>query len=76
VQLNQTELNLRGKFLTDAEGRCSHHQTLYYPTGWAGRPDVESGGRHPYCPAHIHFIVSGDGYEAITTEIFVEGDPI
>src|ERR1700761_6832057 len=27
--------------------------------------------RHPYRPAHIHFIVSADGYRPLTTHIFV-----
>lgn len=31
-------------------------------------------GRHPYRPAHIHFIVSAEGYQPIITEIFVKGD--
>ena len=25
-------------------------------------------------PAHIHFIVSADGFEPVTTHLFVEGD--
>ncbi len=31
-------------------------------------------GRHPYRPAHIHFIVSAEGYRPIVTQIFAEGD--
>ncbi|HXV41874.1 MAG TPA: intradiol ring-cleavage dioxygenase [Anaerolineae bacterium] len=80
VQLpNQTELNLRGKFLTDAEGRYAFRtiKPSYYPIPMDGPVGqmLKAAGRHPYRPAHIHFIVSADGYEAITTEIFVEGDP-
>ncbi len=30
--------------------------------------------RHPYRPAHIHFIVSNPGYETLVTQVFVEGD--
>jgi catechol 1,2-dioxygenase len=26
--------------------------------------------RHPYRPAHIHLIVTRDGYKPITTQIF------
>ena len=29
--------------------------------------------RHPYRPAHIHFIVSSPGYRTLTTHIFVAG---
>jgi len=32
-------------------------------------------GRHPYRPAHVHFIVSAEGYKAVITELFAEGDP-
>jgi hydroxyquinol 1,2-dioxygenase len=31
-------------------------------------------GRHPYRPAHIHFIVGADGFAPVTTHIFVSGD--
>ena len=32
-------------------------------------------GRHPYRPAHLHYIVSAPGYESLTTHIFVPDDP-
>jgi len=32
-------------------------------------------GRHPMRPAHIHFIIGAAGFETVTTDIFVEGDP-
>jgi hydroxyquinol 1,2-dioxygenase len=31
-------------------------------------------GRHPYRPAHIHFVVSAEGYRPLVTQIFAEGD--
>ena len=31
--------------------------------------------RHPYRPAHIHFIVTAPGHRALTTHIFVAGSP-
>jgi catechol 1,2-dioxygenase len=80
VQLpDQTGLNLRGKFRTDAEGRYAFRtiKPSYYPIpldGPVGQMLI-AAGRHPYRPAHIHFIVSAPGYEAVTTELFVEGDP-
>src|SRR4029077_6880228 len=30
--------------------------------------------RHPWRPAHIHFVVSADGYEPVTTHIFDRTD--
>jgi catechol 1,2-dioxygenase len=31
---------------------------------------LESTGRHPWRPAHVHMIVSAPGYEPVTTHIF------
>jgi hydroxyquinol 1,2-dioxygenase len=36
---------------------------------------LDATHRHPYRPAHIHFIVTAPGYEALTTHIFVAGSP-
>ena len=30
-------------------------------------------GRHPFRPAHIHFIVSAEGYDSCVTHLFVKG---
>lgn len=70
---------LRGVFHTDAEGRYSLRtiKPRYYPIpddGPVGRM-LAAVGRHPYRPAHIHFIVSAAGYQPVTTELFAEGDP-
>jgi catechol 1,2-dioxygenase len=32
-------------------------------------------GRHPYRPAHVHFIVKAAGFQPLTTHLFVPGDP-
>lgn len=34
---------------------------------------LKATGRHPYRPAHIHFIVTAPGYRQLTTHIFVAG---
>jgi hydroxyquinol 1,2-dioxygenase len=75
---DQTEFNLRGRFHTDAEGRYSFRtvKPVSYPVptdGPVGRV-LRAMGRHPFRPAHIHFIVSAPGYESLTTHLFVEGD--
>ncbi|MFB4304906.1 dioxygenase [Actinomadura sp. GTD37] len=71
--------NGRGLFRTDAEGRFRFRTVLpsHYPIptdGPAGRL-LNATGRHPYRPAHIHFIVQADGYAPLTTHIFVAGSP-
>jgi protocatechuate 3,4-dioxygenase beta subunit len=75
----QPEGNLRGKFETDAHG-CFWFVSVKpasYPIPTDGPVGalLRSLGRHPYRPAHIHFIISAPGFEAVTTHIFAEGDP-
>lgn len=70
---------LRGIFHTDTKGSYTIHtiKPSFYPIpddGPVGQM-LKAMGRHPYRPAHIHFIVSADGYESVTTELFVSGDP-
>jgi protocatechuate 3,4-dioxygenase beta subunit len=79
IQVPDGGMNLRGKFLTDAEGSYSFHtvKPVSYPIpndGPVGKL-LETIDRHPYRPAHLHFIVSAPGYEALTTQLFVAGDP-
>ena len=76
---NQPEMNMRGRFLTDGDGRFHFRSVVpcSYPVpsdGPVGRL-LRQMGRHPYRPAHIHVIVSAEGYERLTTQLFVDGDP-
>lgn len=70
----QPEMNLRGIFQTDAEGRYWFRSVKprFYPIPSDGPVGqlLERMGRHPYRPAHIHFIVGAEGFEPITTHIF------
>jgi protocatechuate 3,4-dioxygenase beta subunit len=75
----QPDMNLRGIFTTDAEGRFWFRSAKprYYPIphdGPVGRLLMELG-RHPYRPAHIHFIVGADGFQPITTHLFTPDCP-
>ena len=36
---------------------------------------LSATNRHPWRPAHIHFVVSAEGYEPVTTHIFDDADP-
>jgi catechol 1,2-dioxygenase len=72
-------LHMRGKFRTDSEGRYLIRTVLpvNYPIpsdGPVGRM-LKATGRHPWRPAHIHFVVSAEGYEPVTTHIFDRTDP-
>jgi protocatechuate 3,4-dioxygenase beta subunit len=71
--------SLRGLFTADEEGRFWFRTVVprYYPIpvdGPVGRL-LEAMARHPYRPAHIHFIVKAPGYAALTTHLFVDDSP-
>ena len=72
-------LHMRGKFKSDAEGRYLIRTVLpvNYPIPSDGPVGamLKATGRHPWRPAHIHFVVSADGYEPVTTHIFDRTDP-
>lgn len=75
----QPEMNLRGKFRTDSEGRYCF--VGIKPVSYAIPDDGPVGqllrtlGRHPFRPAHIHLLLSADGFAPVTTHLFVKGDP-
>ncbi len=67
--------NGRGLFTADGQGRFWFRTIVpsYYPIPTDGPVGelLAATRRHPYRPAHIHFIVSADGYRPLTTHIFV-----
>lgn len=75
----QPKHNNRGVFTTGPDGRYWFEgiKPVSYPIpddGPVGQL-LNGLGRHPYRPAHMHFIVSADGYDQVTTHTFVAGDP-
>jgi len=75
----QPAMNLRGQFTTGADGRYWFRSVK--PSSYPIPSDGTVGsmlsalGRHPMRPAHVHFIVTAPGFQAVTTHVFVEGDP-
>ncbi len=71
----QPELNLRGLFTTDADGRyyCLSVVPRHYPIPGDGPVGelLRLTGRHRYRPAHLHYIVTAPGYRAVTTNAFL-----
>ena len=70
----QSPENLRGRFRTDGDGAFAFRtvRPVDYPIpddGPVGRM-LRATGRHPWRPAHIHFIVTADGYIPVTTHVF------
>jgi catechol 1,2-dioxygenase len=76
---NPEQLKMRGKFRSDKDGRfvVKTARPVHYqiPTdGPVGRM-LKASNRHGWRPAHVHFVVSADGYEPVTTHIFDSIDP-
>jgi protocatechuate 3,4-dioxygenase beta subunit len=73
------ELHLRGRFRADSDGRYLVRtvRPVHYAIpndGPVGRM-LRATNRHPWRPAHVHFVVSAEGYEPVTTHIFDDTDP-
>lgn len=75
----QPDFNLRGVFRTGQDGvywfkgvKPKHYSI---PADGPVGGLLDELGRHPWRPAHLHFIVSKDGYEDVTTHIFDPDDP-
>ncbi len=69
----------RGVLRTDANGRTRFRTVVpvAYPVptdGPVGRMLVATG-RHPWRPAHIHFMIRADGWRTLITHIFRDPDP-
>ncbi|UUU29159.1 intradiol ring-cleavage dioxygenase [Streptomyces sp. CA-210063] len=69
--------NGRGLFTADDEGRFWFRTCVPspYPIPTDGPVGdlLRATARHPYRPAHIHFIASAEGHAPVTTHIFVAG---
>lgn len=75
----QPEFNLRGVFRTNAAGEYWFKgvKPKFYPIpddGTVGNL-LKGLGRHPFRPAHLHYIISADGFDTLTTHIFDPDDP-
>jgi protocatechuate 3,4-dioxygenase beta subunit len=75
---DQPEGHLRASFRTDAAGRYRFQTIL--PVSYSIPDDGPAGqllaamGRHPFRPAHVHFMISAPGYRTLVTHLFFEGD--
>ncbi|MBR0663082.1 intradiol ring-cleavage dioxygenase [Roseomonas hellenica] len=81
VQLGEglPALNMRARFRTDAEGRFWFRSVVpsCYPVPHDGPVGdmLKAQGRHPYRPAHVHFMIGAPGCETLVTHVFLDGDP-
>jgi hydroxyquinol 1,2-dioxygenase len=69
----------RAVLRSDAQGRVRFSTIV--PTAYPVPTDGPVGqmlvatGRHPWRPAHLHFMIKAPGHEMLVTHLFREGDP-
>lgn len=74
----QAEMNLRGRFLTDAAGRFLFRSVK--PAGYPIPIDgpvgdlVRATRRHHYRPAHLHFMIYKPGFKTMISQIYAPDD--
>ncbi len=75
----QADMNLRGKFTTDAQGHIAFRsiKPQGYPipvTGPVGEL-LRAQGRHNMRPAHLHFLIFKEGFKTHISQVYVPEDP-
>jgi protocatechuate 3,4-dioxygenase beta subunit len=76
---SQAEMNLRGKFATDAQGSFGFESAK--PAGYPVPIDGPNGvllraqKRHNFRPAHLHFLIHKPGYKTIASQVYDPDDP-
>lgn len=75
----QAEMNLRGKFTTDAAGRFWFSSVMMVgypiPTGGVVGRLLKAQGRHPMRPAHLHALIFKPGFKVLISQVYDPNDP-
>jgi hydroxyquinol 1,2-dioxygenase len=75
----QSDMNLRGKFVTDADGHVGFRSVM--PAGYPIPIDGPVGellraqGRHNMRPAHLHFLAYKEGFKTLISQVYDPDDP-
>jgi protocatechuate 3,4-dioxygenase beta subunit len=76
---NQAEMNLRGRFNSDAGGKFQFRSVK--PAGYPIPVDgpvgdlVRATRRHNFRPAHLHFMVFKPGFKTLVSQVYSPDDP-
>jgi hydroxyquinol 1,2-dioxygenase len=77
--VDATGLAARARFRTDQDGRYRFWsiKPAAYPIPYDGPVGdmLTAQARHPWRPAHVHFMIDATGHEKLVTHVFVDGDP-
>jgi hydroxyquinol 1,2-dioxygenase len=72
------DLAMRGRLVADEQGgywfRSINPSCYPIPNDGPVGQLLESQGRHPFRPAHVHFMISAPGFETLVTHVFADGD--
>ena len=75
----QAEMNLRGKFTSDANGQIRFRsiRPAGYPIPVSGPVGdlLRAQGRHNMRPAHLHFLICKPGYKTQFSQVYSSDDP-
>ena len=75
---SQANMNLRGKFVTTADGKFWF--TTVKPTGYPIPTDgvvgrlLNAQNRHPYRPAHMHALIFKEGFKTLISQVYADDD--
>jgi hydroxyquinol 1,2-dioxygenase len=78
AQVDHSQHRARGVLHSDADGSFHLKSVVAGPSpiphdGPVGRM-LRALGRHPWRPAHLHFMISAPGYQRLVTHVFRKGD--
>jgi catechol 1,2-dioxygenase len=77
--VTQPHGNLRGRYRTDEQGRYAIRSVVpvSYPIPTDGPVGelLSASGRHPWRPAHLHFMLDAPGHRRLVTHLFNDDDP-
>jgi catechol 1,2-dioxygenase len=75
----QAEMNLRGKLVTDEQGRFWFRTVKMagypIPTDTVVGRLLRAQDRHPFRPAHLHVLILKEGFKTRISQVYVDDDP-
>jgi catechol 1,2-dioxygenase len=75
----QAEMNLRGKFVTDEDGRFWFRTVKMagypIPTHTVVGRLLKAQDRHPFRPAHLHVLIFKEGFNTMISQVYASDDP-
>ncbi|AJA59775.1 catechol 1,2-dioxygenase [Bradyrhizobium japonicum] len=76
---DQADMNLRGKFTTDQDGRFAFRSVMMVgypiPTNGVVGSLLVAQSRHPYRPAHLHALIFKPGFKVLISQVYDPADP-